>query len=260
MLARDWLSAPTAGHGPRAPRSVAGLALLAGHAPAADNDLARCKASGCMTPGSAWPGAARCSGKVWPNCAASPARRAAALPPPRLLGRVRPAAARRAARNPSSARTSGSSPSTACSGRRAGRRPGRGDLDDHGRAVRARTVRPLDAETDAALHRRRRRDTVPRQAGTSGAPVSPCGPGRLKASYTGIRPGGRRPHFRDDCRRGGMPLAAWPLSQTPCCQAGTWRASASAEAQVPGTVISRASLCEWRRQVTATECHRPNCN
>jgi hypothetical protein len=118
VLARDWLGAPPPAMSREAALGELARRYLAGHAPAADGDLARWAASGCETLGSAWPGAARCSGRTaWPSCRPGCSAR---LPRFRRHGCWARSTRCCSAGNPgipSPARTGRSSRSTGCSGR-----------------------------------------------------------------------------------------------------------------------------------------------
>ena len=91
VLARDWLGTPPPGMSREAALGELARRYLAGHAPAADRDLAQWAGIGLRD---ARHGLARCGamqradGLAEPS--ASPRRAAAALPPPRLLGAFDP--------------------------------------------------------------------------------------------------------------------------------------------------------------------------
>ena len=173
VLARDWLGAPPPAMSREAALGELARRYLAGHAPAADRDLAQWAGIGLRD---ARLGLARCGAVQRADGLAelpvNPQRAAAALPPPRLLGAFDPLllgwASRDPHRRPAPADRHGQRAVPAV---RAGRRPGRGDLEHHGRPGRARTVRPAGRrDPGSAGHRRRRRDTVPgRIAGPAAA-------------------------------------------------------------------------------------------
>jgi hypothetical protein len=91
VLARDWLGAPPPAMGREAALGELARRYLAGHAPAADRDLARWAGIGLRD---ARLGLARCGAVQRADglaaLPASPQRPAAALPPPRLLGAFDP--------------------------------------------------------------------------------------------------------------------------------------------------------------------------
>ena len=166
VLASDWLGAPPPAMGREAALGELARRYLAGHAPAADRDLARWAGIGLRD---ARLGLARCGAvqradglAELPGGPQARGRRAAAAAPAR---RVRPAAARLGLPGPDHR------PAPADRHRqravpavRAGRRPGRGDLDDHRRPGRARAVRRARRRDPGGTgRRRRRRDAVPRR-------------------------------------------------------------------------------------------------
>ena len=84
--------------------------------------------------------------------------------------------------------------------------------------------------------------------------MSPSGPGRLKRHIPAFALAVAAPI--SGTTAGGAACASLPgRYDRPCCLAGTWRAAHPPNAGAD-SVISRASLCEWRRQVTATECNQ----
>ncbi len=90
VLARDWLGAPPPAMGREAALGELARRYLAGHAPAADRDLARWAGIGLRD---ARLGLARCGARQRPDGLAElpgPRREAAVLPPPRLLGAFDP--------------------------------------------------------------------------------------------------------------------------------------------------------------------------
>jgi hypothetical protein len=91
VLARDWLGAPPPAMGREAALGELARRYLAGHAPAADRDLARWAGIGLRD---ARLGLARCGARQRADGLAElppgPRREAAALPPPRLLGAFDP--------------------------------------------------------------------------------------------------------------------------------------------------------------------------
>jgi hypothetical protein len=91
VLARDWLGAPPPAMGREVALGELARRYLAGHAPAADRDLARWAGIGLRD---ARLGLARCGAVQRTDglaeLPASPQRAAAALPPPRLLGAFDP--------------------------------------------------------------------------------------------------------------------------------------------------------------------------
>ena len=91
MLARDWLGAPPPAMGREAALGELARRYLAGHAPAADRDLARWAGIGLA---GARLGLARCGAVQRADGLAelpvNPQRAAAALPPPLLLGAFDP--------------------------------------------------------------------------------------------------------------------------------------------------------------------------
>jgi hypothetical protein len=101
VLARDWLGAPPATMGREAALGELARRYLAGHAPAADRDLARWAGIGLRD---ARLGLARCGAVQRADglaqLPAGPARAAAALPPPRLLGAFDPLLLGWASRDP----------------------------------------------------------------------------------------------------------------------------------------------------------------
>ena len=177
VLARDWLGAPPPAMGREAALGELARRYLAGHAPAADRDLARWAGIGLRD---ARLGLARCGAvqrtdglaELTVNAAARGCRTAAAT----AAGCVRPTAARlglpRSHHRPAPAdrHSQRTVPPV-----RAGRRPGGGDLDHRGRPDRARTVRRTrPGDPRGTGYRRRRRDTVPqpitRRPATGGPP------------------------------------------------------------------------------------------
>ena len=101
VLARDWLGAPPAALGREAALAELARRYLAGHAPAADRDLARWAGIGLRDArlGLAGCGAVqRADGLA--ELSAGPRRAAAALPPPRLLGAFDPLLLGWASRDP----------------------------------------------------------------------------------------------------------------------------------------------------------------
>ena len=123
----------------------------------------------------------------------NPQRAAAALPPPLLLGAFDPLllgwASRDSCRRPAPARRHSQRLVPAV---RAGRRPGRGDLEHHARPGRARTVQPAGRrDPGGAGRRRRRRDTVPgRIAGPAGCYIrrGPTSPRARSSAHRHIAP------------------------------------------------------------------------
>ena len=101
VLARDWLGAPPAAMGRAAALSELARRYLAGHAPAADRDLARWAGIGLRD---ARLGLAGCGAVQRPDGLAElppgPRRAAAVLPPPRLLGAFDPLLLGWASRDP----------------------------------------------------------------------------------------------------------------------------------------------------------------
>ena len=101
VLARDWLGAPPATMGREAALGELARRYLAGHAPAADRDLARWAGIGLRD---ARLGLARCGAVQRADglaeLPAAPPRAAAALPPPRLLGAFDPLLLGWASRDP----------------------------------------------------------------------------------------------------------------------------------------------------------------
>ena len=91
VLARDWLGAPLPAMSREAALGELARRYLAGHAPAADRDLARWAGIGLRD---ARLGLARCAAVQRPDglaeLPASPQRAAAVLPPPRLPGAFDP--------------------------------------------------------------------------------------------------------------------------------------------------------------------------
>ena len=101
VLVRDWLGAPPAALDPEAALGELARRYLAGHAPAADRDLARWAGIGLRE---ARLGLARCGAIQRADRLAelpsNPQRAAAALPPPRLLGAFEPLLLGWASRDP----------------------------------------------------------------------------------------------------------------------------------------------------------------
>ena len=100
VLARDWLGAPPPAMGREAALGELARRYLAGHAPAADRDLARWAGIGLRD---ARLGLARCGARQRPDGLAElpgPRREAAVLPPPRLLGAFDPLLLGWASRDP----------------------------------------------------------------------------------------------------------------------------------------------------------------
>ena len=163
VLTRDWLGAPPPAMGREAALGELARRYLAGHAPAADRDLARWAGIGLRD---ARLGLARCGAvQRADRLAEMPAQAAArgCCPAATPAGRIRPAAARlgfpRSRHRPAPADRHGQRAVPALC---AGRRPGRGDLDHQGWPGRARAVRRTrPRDPCGAGYRRRRRDTVP---------------------------------------------------------------------------------------------------
>ena len=152
VLARDWLGAAPPAMGREAALGELARRYLAGHAPAADRDLARWAGIGLAD---ARLGLARCGAIQRADGLAelpvNPQRAAAALPPPLLLGAFDPLLLGWASRDFIVGPHRHIVTVNGRSGRCAGGRAGRGDLEHHARPGRARTVQPLDAGTRAAL-------------------------------------------------------------------------------------------------------------
>ena len=176
VLARDWLGAPPPTMGREAALGELARRYLAGHAPAADRDLARWAGIGLRD---ARLGLARCGAVQRADglaeLPATPQRAAAALPPPRLLGAFDPLLLGWASRDPITGphqqivTVNGLFRPFALVGGRAV-----ATWTISGGQVALAPFAELDAETRAALDdRRRRRDTVPRPVG------HPPGPGLL---------------------------------------------------------------------------------
>jgi hypothetical protein len=118
VLARDWLGAPPPAVSREAALGELARRYLAGHAPAADRDLAQWAGIGLRDARLGLTGCGavqRADGLA--ELPGSPQRAAAALPPPLLLGAFDPLLLGWASRDLSSARTGRSSRSTGCSGR-----------------------------------------------------------------------------------------------------------------------------------------------
>jgi hypothetical protein len=176
VLARDWLGAPPPPMSREAALAELARRYLAGHAPAADADLARWAGIGLrdarlgLAECGAVQGADGLAGRpATPGRPGCPGCRAATATAAR---RVRPAAARlgipRPYHRPAPADRHGQRAVPAI---RPSQRPGRGDLDHQERPDHARTVcrtRPPDPR--GAANRRRRRDTVPHQEDVSQLP------------------------------------------------------------------------------------------
>ena len=194
VLARDWLGAPPPAMGREAALGELARRYLAGHAPAADRDLARWAGIGLAD---ARLGLARCGAVQRADGLAelpvNPQRAAAALPPPLLLGAFDPLLLGWASRDfivgpyRRIVTVNGLVPAV-----RAGRRAGRGDLEHHARPGRARTVQPAGRRDPGSPgHRRRRRDTVPgRIAGPAGCYIrrGPTCPRACSSAHRHIPP------------------------------------------------------------------------
>ena len=198
VLARDWLGAPPPAMGREAALGELAWRYLAGHAPAADRDLARWAGIGLRD---ARLGLARCGAvQRADGLAELPATRSARLPYCRRHGcsaRSTRCCSAGPPAIPSPARTSGSSQSTGCSARSrwptAGRwRPG------PSRAARSCSHRSPNSTADpgGARHRRRRRDTVPQPITRRPATGSPPRQAGHATQITAVRtlPGIRLPH------------------------------------------------------------------
>ena len=167
VLARDWLGAPPPAMSREAALGELARRYLAGHAPAADRDLAQWAGIGLRD---ARLGLARCGAvQRADGLAELPAARSARRPRCRRHGCSARSTRCCSAGRPgilSSARTSRSSPPTGCSGRSrwpaAGPwRPGPSRRPGHARTVR----RARRRDPSGPRRRRRRRDTVPRRIG-----------------------------------------------------------------------------------------------
>ena len=162
-LASDWLGAPPAALGREAALGELARRYLAGHAPADDRDLARWAGIGLrdarLGPGPLRRGAA---GRRPRRAAGRPAAGGGRAAGAAAARRVRPAAARLGLSGPHHrAAQADRHHQRDIPAVRAGRRPGRGDLDAQRRPGRARPVRRARRRDPGGAGGRRRRDAVP---------------------------------------------------------------------------------------------------